>query len=311
MYFSLLLKRWCVVAIASTCLITMGCEQLQPNRADAGSPNAGDQNEETATDPVVEPEVDPAELIAQADVYYAMCGGELKSMADILVPIAANMQAQNMPYKISQEPVDEWRDCSGNFLRLSSYVASACAENKDNLAAPPGITDYVPGGNNAAPDPKGPRSSKGVGQWYNDQGRFTPIYYDGVTDISLPPQDLIDNRHLIKPGAVVWFSRERPMSTDGLDILWTAGSRKAINHMGTVTEVMRDEDGNVIRYKIYHGHGKEGVTTAGVTDYHFWEWPATYTSGGQKYPPFGFWGQYIVGIGTLLPTEAPPPTPDV
>ncbi len=246
------------------------------------------------------------EAIANAEVYYARCGDQVLPMHEILGPIAASMQAQKIPYKISQDPVDEWRDCSGNFLRLSSYVAARCAGNDDLLAAQAGVKDFVLNGNNNVPASRGPRSTRGLGKWYNDQERFTPIFYDGVTDVAAAPQDLVAHRNLIKPGAVLWFSRKKPMSAGGLEDLWTPNqARTQINHMGTVTEVTRDDAGNVIRYKMYHGHGREG-NPAAVTEHHYWDWPATFTSNGKSYPPLGYWDQYLVGIGSLLPAEAPP-----
>ena len=317
MYFSTCLKKWHFSVVACLGLLLTGCSNgPSPSKADDGrrEPGIAVQIDSSATEvaDVKDDSTANAEAIANADVYYATCGGQVVSMADILKPIASKLESQQMPYKISQKPVDEWRDCSGNFLRLSSYVASACAGNEGNLAAPAGIKDYVAGGDNKAPENTGPRSSRGIGQWYYDQGRYIPIYYDGITDISQPPQDLIDKRHLIKPGAVVWFSRGMPISSDGVDSLWTYNSKKSqINHMATIISVEKDDDGNVIRFSMYHGHGRDGVTPASVTDKHFWEWPATYTSNGSKYPPFGYWGQYLVGIGTLLPTEAPPSGPEV
>ena len=308
MFRSLMPTPWFFVSLFIFCLLSIGCanEHAGPSPAAAQSEPEPEPKPEEDVVPV-EDEISGEELIANADVYFATCGGETRSMAEVLLPITARMEAQNIPYKRSQEPVDEWRDCSGNFLRLSSYVASACAGNDDHLAAPPGVTDYTPDGDNKAPQNKGARSSRGIGKWYHDQGRFIPIFYDDVTDITQPPQDLIDKRNLIKPGAVLWYSRGMPTRLDGLDSLWISNTRNLqINHMGTVTEVERDEDGNVIRYTIYHGHGRDG-NPASVTRNHYWVWPKTFTKEGSAYPPFGYWAQYLVGIGTLLPTTVPPP----
>ncbi|MEM8488799.1 MAG: hypothetical protein AAF564_24855 [Bacteroidota bacterium] len=310
-YFS----RFISLFVASLFFVSTGCTPggAGPEQAIADTEiNAGPavNADSLARAQVIADSLAEIENIATADVYYAQCGNQVVSMADILVPIASSLQAQGIPYTRSQEPIDEWRDCSGNFLRLSSYVASRCSDNSDALAAPAGIKDYVPGGNNEAPHNTGPRSSRGLGQWYHDQARFIPIYYDDVADIHVAPQDLIDHRNLIKPGAVLWFSRQKPLSTNGLEDLWVRNdARTHINHMGTVTEVTRDEAGNVVEYKMYHGHGRDG-NHASITASHFWDWPAHYThKNGTRtkfYPPLGFWDQYLVGIGTLLPTEAPP-----
>lgn len=244
-----------------------------------------------------------APAVVSAEAYYARCNGELRSMADILRPLTQRMHDQRIPY--TQNPSDEWRDCSGNFLRLSSYVAAACLESEDYLAAPPGITDYAVGGNNKAPGREKARDTRTLGKWYHEQGRFIPIYYDGVTDISQAPPALIEHRELIKPGAVVWFARKKPSTEDGLDGLWYRGASGAhINHMGTVRAVTRDEEGNVISYEMYHGRNPR--KPAAITKHHYWAWPSIFTLNGQQYPPFGYWNQFLVGIGTLLPVEAPP-----
>ena len=130
-----------------------------------------------------------------------------------------------------------------------------------HLAAPPGITDYVPGGENTIPGGAKARDSRGLGKWYHEQGRFTPIYYDDVMgDIAAAPQGLIELRNTIKPGSVLWFARQQPTSEAGLDGLFVRGTTGAhINHMGTVRAVTRDEDGNIIGFEMYHGR-REGKT---------------------------------------------------
>ncbi len=73
----------------------------------------------------------------------------------VLQPIVVSMVAQKIPY--SQSPSNEWRDCSGNFLRLSSYVANQCPGVQ--LVAPPGVTAYTKGGRNKAPGGEQARSN--------------------------------------------------------------------------------------------------------------------------------------------------------
>lgn len=94
-------------------------------------------------------------------------------------------------------------------------------------------SSYVPGGENTIPGGAKARDSRSLGKWHHGQGRFTPIFYDDVVgDITAPPQDLINNRNLIKPGSVLWFARIHPASTDGLEGLWVRGASGAhINHM--------------------------------------------------------------------------------
>ena len=96
----------------------------------------------------------------------------------------------------------------------------------------------------------------------------------------------------------------------GLEQLFAAPSTpNNINHMATVTEVTRDPNGNVIQYKMYHGHGKEEKgTLASVTTKQYFEFPASMSRSGP-YPPLGYWSQRIVAVGTLLPPVTSAPVP--
>ncbi len=235
--------------------------------------------------------------------YYAKCDNKLESMASMLEPIAKKLVSQKIPY--AQKPANEWRDCSGNFLRLSSYVAEACLGSRVHLATGPGITDYKVGGNNKATPKAKARDSRSLAKWYQDQGRFIPIYYDNVTaDITQPSDSLKMNRHRIKPGAVLWFSRSLPTSAGGVNALFARREPGSINHMGTVVSTKLDNEGQLIQYSMYHGRRAGKLAT--ITHTQYWQWPLTYTKGGRKYPPAGYWKQYLVGIGTLLPAEVPP-----
>lgn len=244
---------------------------------------------------------------AGANTYFALCDGEAKDLEMILQPVVTDLSAQKIPY--TRDPANEWRDCSGNFLRLSSYLASACPEQQENLIAPPGIRAYQAGADNAVPFDVPYRSSRAVAQWYHKQERFTPIYYDGTRSVSGVPADLDRYRDLIRPGAVLWFSRGRPTSAGGVNALFNkTGTGSHINHMGTVTSVRRNENGEVIGYAMYHGHGTAAKgTPASVTKGQYWDWPARLLGGGTKeYPPMGYWSQRLVGIGSLVPVVSPP-----
>ena len=225
--------------------------------------------------------------------YYAMCGGQLKDLKDVLGPITDRLVSQQIPY--SQAASDEWRDCSGNFLRLSSYLAEACPELNGSLAATKGITDFKPGANNVAEPAKAvARTTRSIARWYSVNKRFVPIYYNAELDEKVV---LAEYRGLIRPGAVLWFSPQRPKRSAGLEPLFS----RQINHMGTVVSVEQNESGEVVRYKMYHGRSEGKVAT--VTEEHYWQWPKKFTSGGNKYPPLGYWEQYLVGVGSIAPAQ--------
>ena len=240
-------------------------------------------------------------IILSNSSYYAKCGNQVKSMASILEPIVNRMVKQKIPY--SNKRADEWRDCSGNFLRLSSYVAEACPGSSANLAAGPGITDYKAVGNNRVTAKAKARDSRSLAKWYYEHDRFIPIYYDNATDNSDQIYKILkENRDRIKPGAILWFSHSRPTSAGGINALFDNGSPSSINHMGTVVSTTLDNEGHIQQYSMYHGRSKGKRAT--ITKTQFWSWPPKYTRGGQTYPRLGYWRQYLVGIGTLLPAVA-------
>lgn len=233
--------------------------------------------------------------------YFTQCNGKAQNISDIIQPIASNMVSQQISYALL--PATEWRDCSGNFLRFSSYLAAKCPDQASNLAAPAGINAYIEGGDNFRPGHEKARSSRALAQWYQSQGRFTPIYYDAAAPIGQPSEDLKRNRNRIRVGSVLWFSIGKPRSEDGLNGLFKKRPNHDafISHMAIVTAVKYDEQGNVSQFEMYHGQNARKF--AGITKTHFWQWPTRYLGGGKKeYPPFGYWKQYLVGVGDLLPS---------
>lgn len=200
------------------------------------------------------------------------------------------MQEQRILY--TQSPGDEWRDCSGNFLRLSSRIATICPEV--HMAAPPGITAFKTNGNNKRPGLAEARTTRGLARWYDQKGMFTPIYYDG-TDPLDAPESLRKLRNKIKMGTVLWYSPRVPLAAAGKSALYKEAGG-AINHMGTVIDVSLDESGNVISWRMYHGQNPKVHNE--VTE-HFWA-----RSGRSRPVPMGgYGGQRIVGLAeNIIPT---------
>jgi hypothetical protein len=52
-------------------------------------------------------------------------------------------------------------------------------------------------------------------------------------------------------------------------------------------------------------HGRNVGKKAAVTADHYWNWPRKFTTGGKKYPPLGYWSQYLVAIAPLPLSEEP------
>ena len=246
------------------------------------------QNKKVSNNPVIG--VESAKSIENMESFYTKCHGRSISIAKLLDPIVKDMVSQKILY--SPEP-SEWRDCSGNFLRLSSYIAARCPDRADSLVASAGIERYRRGVRNKLPGVIKARSSRDIARWYHKQNRFTPIYYDDAPSKGKPSSSLRANRHRIKVGTVLWFSRKAPKSASGIDNVF-----KHINHMAVVTDVKYNSRGELVKYKMYHGRNKGKLAT--VTEEHFWAWPLAYLSRGSEYPPLGYWSQYLVGVGRLL-----------
>lgn len=294
--------------LASHALLCLGlvlltaCDGKPSSAPDTDTDAALDAEPATPSEP--EPPATPITL--DTDTYYARCDGRLRDMSDVLQPVVDALVAQKIPYTRDQSNGDEWRDCSGNFLRLSSALAASCPDLADELAAPAGVAPYVAGQSNAVAFDLPYRSSRAVAKWYHDRGRFTPVFYDDAPQVADAPTDLITARAHIRPGAVVWFSRGRPLAAEGVGALFEkTGTGSHINHMATVTAVERNDAGDVVSYRMFHGHGTAAKgTLSSVTNRQFFEWPARLLKNGTlSYPPFGYWSQRLVGVGTIVPIE--------
>ncbi len=251
------------------------------------------------------PEPEPEPVVAERDPneIYVTCNGEVVTLSSIVVPITEKMASVEIPYTQAKAGGDQLRDCSGNFLRVSSYIAGRCEDAQATLAASAGVVDWIPGGGKKnvfkgevrhwtdGGTEYAARTTRDTARWYHSQGLFTPVYTDG----SNPSKGLEALRSQIKPGMVIWYGRsgQRYSKRSGLDKLFQ--SRVGIVHVGVVHSVQRDETtGEVTSYKLYHGRRPlPGEFDNGITD-HPWEaW--------SNHPPFGNGPDPVVGWAPLLP----------
>ncbi len=229
--------------------------------------------------------------------YYTRCGESMVSLEDVVVPIIDEIVSQGntsgtgepgIPY--TQNPASELRDCSGNFLRVSSAVAARCPNHADALAIEAGVKPWTPGGDNVFTGTIRARDSRSTARWYHDKGLFTPIFCDG--DTAKLSADMAANADKIRPGAVIWYAHSGECITraDGLEKLLTR-----IDHVATVRSVVRDESGTVVSYEVYHGRRTgmgSGIDTL----------VRVYTGVTPGIPPYGNWKEPVVGIAPILPT---------
>ena len=263
--------------------------------------------------------VPPAD--ADPNSTYVDCAGTVRPLDEIIQPILTKMEATEIPYTQDQRGGDQLRDCSGNFLRVSSWVATECPNLEPVLAASAGVTDFKKGGNNVfkgelkkwtntSPDgketPAAARSSRGTAGWYHKQGTFIPVFADSKSQpIDEPSADLKRIRNMIRPGTVVWYLKSGPRITkkDGVEaMIKEVGGR--ITHLGVVHSVTRDENGDVVSYKLYHGRRAYNSSDPEKQDNKITEHEWAPTSRSTKLPPFGNWTDPVGGIAPIVPAVA-------
>lgn len=162
---------------------------------------------------------------------------------DVLKEIAEYYQSLNVkydqPWPQPSDPIQDKRqddnltDCSGMFYRVAWKFSRTC----------PGYD---------LPTPKSHRKVKDAAAWYAQKDLLTEI------------TDPIKQSHLIKPGMVMFYGKERkryaPQELSSPEAVAEKGF-----HMGIVVDVQRDE-GELSRYSLFHG--RSGTKPAKITSYH-------------------------------------------
>lgn len=189
------------------------------------------------------------------------CITDEKEWSFHLTLFAENLEKQKIMY--SQTPPEALTDCSGIFFRMVNFAASKC-EN------------YV------YPDPEKTRDSRSLARWYYENNNLNLV------------QDPMKSRNMIRPGSVMFFGRsgERYQDVTIDKIAGTPGNRGVISHIGVVTEVRRDEQGNVIGYVMMHGRRKGKI--AERSHYHQIDPPRL------GYPVLGNWNQQWVAVANIM-----------
>lgn len=158
-------------------------------------------------------------------------------------------------------PPDQLADCAGMFLRVCQFVQSTCDQY-----------DY--------PKPTEARGSRSQARWFYDRSNLV-IVKNGN-------DDAMAKRNLIKPGAVMFFGRSGQHYNDvTIDMV-----EREVAHVGIVTEVKKDDAGNVIGYTMFHGRSKGKIAQRSF--YHSIEPPRL------GYPILGNWNQQWMAIGYVM-----------
>jgi len=172
---------------------------------------------------------------------------------------AANIEADSIMY--DNKNLANLADCAGMFLRTVQFVQAACADY-----------DY--------PKPTEARGSRTQARWFYDRNNLV-IVKDGF-------DDAMARRNLIKPGMVMFYGRSGKLYENvSIETI-----EKEVAHVGVVTEVERDAEGNVIGYTLFHGRSQGKI--AKRSDYHSIE-PQR-----DGFPRLGNWNQQWLAIANIM-----------
>ena len=188
------------------------------------------------------------------------CYTEEKEFSLQLTLFAEDMERQKLMY--DKENPARLQDCSGIFHRVVKFVKSKC----DNYTYP---------------DPAVARDSRSLAKWYHSQNNLVII------------DDPKAKANLIKPGSVMFFGSSGKKYPPNLTVDQLAShDPKGIEHIGVVTEVKRDEAGNVTGYVMFHG--RRPTVHAQRSHYHGLKPPRL------GYPILGNWEQEWLAIANIM-----------
>ncbi len=237
--------------------------------ADDSSADAVTDTTETSSEPETpsEPEVPviedaPANSAPEALPVANQCYANDQELGKQLTLFAEKTERDSVWYVVhTGNPPDQLADCAGMFLRVIRFVQSTCDQY-----------DY--------PKPTDARGSRTQARWFYDRNNLV-IVKNGS-------DDAMAKRNLIKPGAVLFFGRSGQHYNDvTIDMI-----EREVAHVGVVTEVKRDDVGNVIGYTMFHGRSKGKIAQRSF--YHSIEPPRL------GFPILGNWNQQWMGIANIM-----------
>ncbi len=217
---------------------------------------AGPQEEEPAiNEPEPQPPLPPTGLTALPDIHPMSCSDPGASFDVLILAAAKNFEKQKIAY--NSIPLS---DCSGMFHRLAMAVGDFCPDYR-------------------YPEPNEARDTRDLARWYFDNSNLVIV------------QDAAAGGRLIRPGSVMFFGNSDVKYTNiTIDKIAVRGG---IEHMGTVVEVEKDEEGNVIGYSMFHGRNPR--KPAGITKHK----KVSRSLSRGPLPSFGNWTQQWVAVANI------------
>lgn len=235
-----------------------------------------DTDTSTQTAPRENIAVDPIDTRQPTSVTSATAAREVdeERLSVILDLIAQDLEAQKLEYKS-----ELGQDCSGIYHKIKDLVQRRMKVlgDKSKYTYPTYAED---------------RNTRQIANWYH---RHNNLYI---------VQDALADRNKIRPGSVMFFARtEEKFNGPDIGILTNAdvfqhdkaAGKGKIYHVGVVTKVERDEQGDVLRYTLMHGRNSKH--TASRTSGN-WDGPGGYGKAFAKFP-FGNWNQQWVAVAQI------------
>lgn len=226
---------------------------------------------EVSTDLTEEPSVTPAPLpttpppstsgsFASIVPPNNQCFADDDELSLMLTLMAEQMERDSLWY--DRNNPKKLQDCSGIFHRISKYVGKKCK----------GYT---------YPTPNQARDSRTLSGWFHKNNNLILI------------EDPVASRNLIRPGSVLFFGGTgkhfQNMTVQQLSAPYPDG---IVEHIGVVTEVNKNESGDVTGYVMMHGR-RPGVF-AQRSHYHSIDPPRF------GFPALGNWNQQWIAIGYIM-----------
>ena len=254
-------------------------EEEEPKENTSADSNTGSESDESETpitpadppiavDPLPEKPIKPVTApVKGLPTFDAVSDAR---MSKALLDISDNMIAQNLAYDSGRG-----QDCSGIFHRIkdSLQVRFPSLKEGDAYTYPKFAVN---------------RSTRQLVDWYHQNGNLKIIH------------DPIAARNAIRPGSVMFFGRggeKHPSSSLNIDKLTNRKNNYArdlalVNHVAIVTDVKKDEDGNVTGYTMMHArYSKNKACKSGS----LMEPPHC-----DQCPPFGNWSQQWLAVANVV-----------
>lgn len=228
--------------------------------APANTPTTDNSTKPLEEKPTPTLESRPSVVKETGTVAKANCFTDEKQLSLDLTLFAEQLENMNLEYD-NKNP-ERLQDCSGIFHRFVQYMEGKCPQ-----------FEY--------PKAKRTRDARSLAKWYHKKDNLHIV------------QDPMQSRNFIKPGSVMFYGVSGKRYSDlTIDMLCCQKPRGIVFHIGTVTEVFKDDAGDVTGYVLMHG--RRPGKSAQRSHYHKVAPPRA------GFPILGNWNQQWVAVANIM-----------